>query len=292
MGTIFEQELEIGGYRTRAIELAGEGVPFLLLHGFSDSADTWRPVLDRLRREGRRAMAVDLIGFGRAQRLDRDGPVLEQLDRFVAACISELADSEGAIVVGNSLGGCLAIRAAQDANLPVRAIVPVAPAGLDLARWLRIIEGAPAVQLILRSPLPLPGWAIRQAVGQAYRTLAFARPRAVQGRAVAAFTSHVPTKRDVIRILGTGRRLLPEIADPFAFERVSCPVLVVWGERDALVYSSGAERILEEVPAARIELLADCGHCPQVEMPERFVELLLGFARGIDEAPATTAARA
>ena len=41
---------------------------------------------------------------------------------------------------GNSLGGCVALRLAEREDLGLAGIVPVAPAGLDMARWLRLIE--------------------------------------------------------------------------------------------------------------------------------------------------------
>src|SRR3954468_23137820 len=64
MQPLVEHRLELAGTRTRALELEGRGPPVLLLHGYADSADTWRAVLDRLARAGRRALAVDLPGFG------------------------------------------------------------------------------------------------------------------------------------------------------------------------------------------------------------------------------------
>ncbi len=56
------------------------------------------------------------------------------------------------------------------------------------------------------------------------------------------------------------------------------PVLLVWGDKDRLVFVKGAQRVLDAVPDSRLELLEGVGHCPQLESPERFVELLLGFS--------------
>jgi pimeloyl-ACP methyl ester carboxylesterase len=80
------------------------------------------------------------------------------------------------------------------------------------------------------------------------------------------------------RYLSTLRRLIPELRQAFDPERISLPVLLVWGDRDRLVFHRGAERILEAVPGSRLELLEGVGHCPQVEAPARFTELLLEFS--------------
>jgi pimeloyl-ACP methyl ester carboxylesterase len=54
-------------------------------------------------------------------------------------------------------------------------------------------------------------------------------------------------------------------------------VLLVWGRQDLLVFQTGAERVLDAVPDSALEVIEDCGHCPQVEAPERLVELLIDF---------------
>lgn len=276
MQPLFEHGLTLGGFSTRVLELEGEGPPLVFFHGFSDSADTWRATMAKLGRVDRRAIAVDLPGFAKASQLNA-GKVLPQLDRFGEAVIRHAAPDGGAVVVGNSLGGCLALRLAEQEELELAGSVPVAPAGLDMARWLAIIERDPIVRTLLSSPVPLPEWALRRAVAEVYRRIAFHRPRSVDAKAIDGFTSHFTEQRTVARYLATGRSLLPELKDPFRLERVSCPILVIWGEKDAMVYAKGAQRVLDAVPGARLELIERCGHCPQLECPDRFTELLLDF---------------
>jgi pimeloyl-ACP methyl ester carboxylesterase len=276
MQPLFEHGLTFAGYSTRVLELEGSGPPLVFFHGFSDSADTWRATMAKLGRLDRRAVAVDMPGFGRASRL-KPGKVLPQLDRFGEAVVKYAAPDSGAVVVGNSLGGCLALRLAEREALGLSGAVPVAPAGLDMARWLRIIEAHPLIQGILRSPVPIPEPILRAAVAEVYKRVAFHRPRAVDAKAIRSFTSHFADPRDVARYLSTGRSLLPELKDPFALDQIRCPVLVVWGKQDRMVLSKGAQRVIDAVPGTRLELLDECGHCPQVECPERFSELLLGF---------------
>lgn len=278
---IRERRLELTGARTRALEVEGAGPPLVLLHGFADSADTWRPLLRELAGRGRAALALDLPGFGAASRLDREADVLPQLDRFAAAAVrhavADLGPGSEAVLAGNSLGGCVALRAAQRPELPLAGVVPIAPAGLEMARWLSIIEGEGLLRALLRSPVLVPEAVVRAVVARMYRTFAFLRPGDVASEVVDAFTGHVRSRRDAIRILATGHRLVAELRDPFDLARIKCPVLLVWGDSDIMVLSSGAERVLREVQGATFEIVENCGHCPQIEATERLADLLGGF---------------
>jgi pimeloyl-ACP methyl ester carboxylesterase len=273
---LVEHWLTLGGVETRALELEGRGPPLLLLHGWADSADTWRLALDRIARRGRGALAVDLPGFGDASPL-APGPMLPQLDDFARAALDYLAPGGGAVVCGNSLGGCVTLRLAERAELGLRGIVPVAPAGLDMARWFTLVERDVVLRVLLAAPVPVPGFAVRRAVGEVYRRLAFAHPGEVDARVVSTFARHLGDRDSVARRLALGRRLLPELRWPFRPERIACPVLLVWGARDLMVFQTGAQRILDAADEARLEVIEDCGHCPQIEATERLCDLLLDF---------------
>ena len=84
MQPLIEHSMELAGHRTRVLELEGRDPGIVLLHGWGDSADTWRPLLAELALRGRRAIAVDLPGFGSANRL-RPGAILPPLDDFATA---------------------------------------------------------------------------------------------------------------------------------------------------------------------------------------------------------------
>jgi pimeloyl-ACP methyl ester carboxylesterase len=277
MQPLMEHRLDLAGWSTRALELEGDGPPVVLLHGYADSADTWRLVLDKLARRDRRALAVDLPGFGTADPLHA-GSVLGQLDAFARAAVEHVADGGPVVLAGNSLGGCLALRAAQDGALPLAGVVPIAPAGLDMPTWFAMIERDPILRRVLAAPVPLPEALLRATVGQVYRQLAFARPAAASRAVVRAFTDHHSTRDAVVRILDNGRRLLPELDEPFELERIGCPVLLVWGDRDRMVTHRGAEKVTAALPTTSYELLEGVGHCPQIEAADRVARLLLDFA--------------
>lgn len=298
MEPLFEHRMEFAGTETRVLELEGRGDPVVLFHGWSDSADTWRHLLALLAKEHRRAIAVDLPGFGTASPV-AEGPLLPQLDAFgeavVRHAVADIRRPRGggagrarrgggrAIVVGNSLGGCLALRLAQrDGGRRPRigSVAALAPAGLDMAGWLGIVERDPLVRSLLALPLPIPRRALQEVVERVYGALAFAHPEQIEPGVARAFARHHPDRAAVARLLANGRRLLPELRQPFELDAIDCPVLMIWGDRDRMVHARGAERVLAAVPGARLELVEDCGHCPQIERPELVAELILAAAPG------------
>lgn len=274
--------MRIDDVETRVLELEGAGPALVLLHGWGDSADTWRPVLDLLARAGRRALAVDLPGFGTASRFG-PGALLPQLDAFAGGLVERLASETGGplVVAGNSLGGVVALRLAERADLPLGGVVPIAPAGLDMPRWFEVIERDPVVRTLLTLPVPIPRPVLQRAIGGVYRRLAFSRPGLADPRVVDTFAAHHADRESTRRLLESGRRLLPELsAPPFDFDRVCVPVLLVWGTLDRMVSHSGAERVAAALPGTEVVLLEGVGHCPQLEAADRLAELLLTFPAG------------
>ncbi len=276
---LFEHRRAFAGYETRVLELEGDGPGIALFHGYADSADTWRQALALIAREGRRAIAVDLPGFATADKL-LPGPVLPQLDAFAHAAVRYVSGSQAdpVIACGNSLGGCVTLRMAQRPQARLAGVVPIAPAGLEMSRLLFLVERDPVLRSLLALPAPVPSAVLRAAVARLYLQLAFAAPRKISPEVVSAFTWHHRRRADVAGYLETAKRFIPELREAFDPERISLPVLLVWGDRDRLVFHRGAERILSAVPGARLELLKGVGHCPQVEAPERLAELLLEFS--------------
>jgi pimeloyl-ACP methyl ester carboxylesterase len=284
---LFEHRRTFGGYETRILELEGDGVPIVMFHGYADSADTWRQMLDLLAREGQRAIAVDLPGFGTADPL-RAEPVLPQLDGFAIAAARYVsgAGRQPVVAVGNSLGGCVALRMAQLHPAKLAGIVPVAPAGLEMTRLVTLVERDPVLRSLLALPAPVPSAVLRAAVARLYRQLAFAVPGAIEPAVISSFTWHHRERATVARVLDTAHRLFPELRDAFELERISVPMLLVWGDRDKLVFHRGAQKILDAVTGVRFELLEGVGHCPQVEAPERLTQLVLEFSRTAQSAAA------
>jgi pimeloyl-ACP methyl ester carboxylesterase len=245
MESLIERTMLLAGHRTRVLELEGRGPGIVLLHGWGDSADTWRPLLAELAATGRRAIAVDMPGFGQASRL-APGAILPQLDDFAADLVLVWGGGEPVVVAGTSIGGDVALRLAELSELPLVGVVPVAPAGLEMPGWFDAVERDPIIRALLDIPIPVPRALVRSLAGDVRQT--------------------------------PMHPLLPELATaPFDLAAVACPVLLVWGTRDRMIPHTGARVKLGALPETRVELIAGCGRRPQVEAAEELLELLMAF---------------
>jgi pimeloyl-ACP methyl ester carboxylesterase len=280
-----------GGVRSRVIEVEGSEPPLLLLHGYSDSADTWRPLLRELEDRDRRAVAVDMRGFGQAEEL-AEGLILPQLDEFVAAFVREHTPSNGRgnpVLVGNSLGGVAILRAAQNPELRIAGVVPISPAGLGHQPWVDVIEREPVIHRILTSPVPVPMRVVRQAVTIAYGRVAVGDRSRMDPSAAAAYASLYRSREDIVRTIRNARRILAELHDPYELAKIGCPVMAIWGDRDLLTPIRGSKHLLDAIPNAELIALEGVGHCAQVEVTGRIAELISDF--GSRRAPVGRAAR-
>ena len=63
------------------------------------------------------------------------------------------------------------------------------------------------------------------------------------------------------------------------------PFLLIWGERDSIIPVSHGRAAHEQLPGSRLEVFERSGHFPQLDEPERFLEVLVDF---IDSTEAAT----
>src|SRR5947209_2686888 len=208
---LFEHRRSFAGYETRVLELEGDGVSMVMFHGYADSADTWRQSLALLGRKDRRAIAVDLPGLATADPLSSD-PILPQLDEFAAAVVGYAAGRprKPVLAVGNSLGGCVALRLAERHGQRLAGVVAAAPAGLVMSRPLPLVQRDPVLRAILALPAPVPSVLIRAAVARLYIALSFASPGSIDPNVISTFASHHSARAVVASYLDIARRLIPE----------------------------------------------------------------------------------
>jgi pimeloyl-ACP methyl ester carboxylesterase len=267
--------LELDGVATRMIRTRGHGAPAVLLHGWLDNAETWLAVLERLAAIDRAAIAYDQPGFGVAPPLG-PGNVLDQLADFAEEAVLQAAERTGrkVVIVGNSLGGWVALRLAERSDLPIAGVLPVGPAGIRMAPLFFTADRIPAVSQLISFPAPVPPAFTRRVVGQLYRALAFGDPGSVEQVVVDRFTRYNVDRPVIRERIDYAKRIRGDLDNPFDAGAINVPVTVLWGDRDRLCVPAGARVIEEMLPHAKVVVLEGIGHTPQVEAPDIVVEAI------------------
>ena len=249
--------------------VGGAGEPLLLVHGLAGSWRNWCEVLPALH-ERYRVIAVDLPGHGASEALARGASIAD----FAAsvAAVLEAEAAEQALVAGHSLGGLVALRLAQTRSDLVRALLLVSPAGIASSR-----RAARAIVLATTTVRPGRTAALfrHRLAGNAWYRRAVFRPWFVaDADALSPRATHglLGAQRDHADVKSAGRALVAD--DPRTdLGGVSCPVLLLWGARDAQLPLEDAFEYARRLPA-KLRLVADCGHLVIVERPHAVVEAL------------------
>lgn len=260
------------GVGTRMLSVPGSGTPIVLLHGYADSADTWRGVLTRLAAAGRRAVAVDLPGFGQAD-FRRAGPMVPQFDAFADAL---LAVTGPAVLVGNSLGAATAVRAASR-NASVKALVALDDP-LGAQHWLarRARRRPPPVTFWGRvGRIPLPPGALRWATRYAIPKVLYGPGAKADPQVVAYWTELASTASDVAALGCYAFQYAYESAAGHNGVRVTCPTVIVHGARDRIIPVHSSRALHQQIPGSELIVLPRSGHCPQLDNPDEVVRIIL-----------------
>ncbi|WP_066908670.1 alpha/beta fold hydrolase [Millisia brevis] len=263
--------LTYAGFRTRVVTQAGDGPPVILLHGMFDTAETWRALVRELAARGRRAVAVDLPGYGWTDRRE-PGAVLPQLDAFVDDLVR--ANGPGAVVVGNSLGATLAVRAAARADLGIARAVAIAVPGYGFRPGIGwgVSRRSPLPTIVRRAPLPkrvLTGPASRTALARVLRT-----PQDSEDFRIAVRMGRMLADRPLLlRLVEEAQSVLGEIDGPAGPTPIA-PVLFVHGSRDPLIPVSAARRAHRLTPGSALHVIPGGGHLPQREHPGLIADLI------------------
>ncbi|SCL32520.1 Pimeloyl-ACP methyl ester carboxylesterase [Micromonospora rhizosphaerae] len=271
-------ELTVAGRRVRC-RIEGAGPSVVLLHGIGRTLDDFTAQRDLLARD-HRVVSLDLPGHGGSAPLD--GPhTLPALARAVAEFLDAAGVTEPAHLVGNSLGGAVAMRLAADDPFRAASLVLVNSAGFgrEVTVALRLLALRPLGRLLLR---PHPAIARRTELAIFHDPAYATEERIAHALAVARQPHAARVMLELVRSLGTVRGVRPQWREELlgAVSALDIPTLVVWGDRDLILPAAHLVAARARLPKARTHLFPDTGHMPQIERAAEFHRLVRQFWSG------------
>ena len=258
------------------------GAPMLLVHGLGANTVSWLPVGQALADRHRApVVALDLAGFG----YTRASGTVATLNRNATLVIAALEALGPAVLVGNSMGGSIAVKVTARRPDLVDSMILVNPA-------IKPVVGSPQWRnLVWLAPMMFPR------VGERVIS-ARARQLGAEGMVDGTLQSVLeqpdtldPEVRAQFIEITTARGEYPEAARAYADAAASLfwylarnldrdlalaltsrRGLVIFGDRDKLIDITSARALQARHPSLDFEVLDGIGHAPQLEAPARFVD--------------------
>ena len=257
----------------------GKGTPVVLLHGITMSWRAWKPVLPFL--IGRHDVFAPTMAGHRGGPAPRDGASMG-----VTALVDVLCDQldeagiESAHLVGNSLGGWVALELARRGR--ARSVIGLSPAGTwrarrDLVRliWMfrvgHMAIGSPRLSWMASNPT-MRRMALRQMM---------AHPERVPEDEVVALLADFEDCALFAALLD-GTASLHHLAE---FDVALCPVTIAWGEKDRLIpFKRYGRPMCEAVRGAEFSTMRGVGHVPMYDDPRLIARTILQATSAVDRA--------
>lgn len=257
--------VDVGGQSVHfyALKGQGKGPPVVLVHGLGGSANGFSRVFFGLAKRFSRVVAPDLPGHGFSTEYC-GGQVCVRNQFEVLRAFVEQEVKEPAFIVGNSLGGAMAVNLAADHPRWVRALALVAPAGAELP----VEENAALLNsFTVRTPAEARAFT-RRLFHQAPLPALLLAPE------LTRFYDTPTVKALTAEVMATQLSLEPQ-----AVRNLSMPVLFLWGGSERLLPSRSLDWFRAHLPShAQVRVVQGFGHVPQMERPDELVSHLVRFA--------------
>jgi len=254
-----EQKLLIKGLETN-FKIAGDGEPFLILHGWGGSSGSWIEVQEILAKEGFKVVVPDFPGFGKSHSPPVSWEVGDYRD-FIFSLVEKIG-LEKISLMGHSFGGRVAIKFATLYPERLKNLILCSSAGIKH-------ELTPPQKIILKLAL----------IGN----FLFSRRLLRRFKDVARniFYSFL-RKKDYTKAKGVMRETFQKvIAENLESElsKIKTRTLLIWGEKDKSVPLEDAYLMKEKIPQSILEVIPGASHTPNLEEPKKLAEIISKFLR-------------
>ena len=240
----------------------------IFIHGSGPGASGWsnfKHNVSAFQEAGYRCIVYDQWGYGKTS---KPQDVDHTLDFFVDGLVSlmDSADVTNAVLVGNSLGGAVALGLALRHPERVEKLILMAPGGIESREDY---FSMPGIQAMVKYPMGSPEFT-KEVLAQLLTQLVY-DPVNVDEELVDERWATLETQN--AHVLATMQ--IPDLSDQLA--SIDINTLVFWGTEDRFCPASGTWKILQMKGNVQAELVNYCGHWVMSEYPELFNERCLSF---------------
>ena len=272
---------EVNGVRLHYVE-AGEGPLVVLLHGFPEFWYSWRHQIPAIADAGYHVVAPDMRGYNRSEKpAGWRAYDAEHLAGDIAALIRHFG-VEKAHVVGHDWGAAVAyLTAMEHPDVVERLAILNVPHPARMLAAFRTVRQLRKSWYMFFFQIPfLPERLLaRGGFSFAKRSLRADSPGSFSDADIERYVEAWSQPGALTGMINYYRAALRQ-SPRKALERlnpISCPVLVIWGERDRYLGRELAQPDPKWVPNVRVERLSEATHWVQHDAPERVNELLTEF---------------
>lgn len=259
-GRVEEGELSVGGVKAFYRRVEGEGTPVVYCHGNPTHGEEWVPFMER----GGPAVAIDMPGWGRSDRPDplRFDYSMHGLSAFLEKCLEELGVGRRKLLV-HDWGSLALIGAQRRPELVEKLVVANAVPLLPDYRWHWVAQiwrrrpfGELANATTTKSSMALT---LRQARGDrsAMPSEFVDMIWSHWDKGTRAATLALYRHADPPRLAAAGKDL----------SKLTCPTLVLWGDRDPYLPAKFGEAYAQVFPNSELQVISGAGHWPWVDDP-------------------------
>jgi len=246
---------------------SGEGPVVVWLHGSGPGASghsNFKTNHPAFAAAGFRNIVLDLPGFGRS---DKPADAQYNLDFFVSRLTAflEVIGVSRCTLLGNSLGGAIALGQALARPELVERLILMAPGGVEERETYFRMKGIRRmVDTYAAGPMGVEQ--MRHVMALQLYDASLLDDALLAERAAVAATQPA-------NLFST--MMVPDMTE--RLHELQCPILGFWGINDNFNPASGAMKILEHAPQARFIMLNRCGHWVQVEHTDLFNRSCIDF---------------
>ena len=268
--------VSVEGRRTVVATAGRSSDPALvLIHGFGGSTFGWRHVMEPLAASGWYVVALDLPGFGLAEKGWGGAYDHASHARFVLAVMDQMQINQ-AVLAGHSMGGNVVSWVAALAPERVRGLALidaaiVSPSAAPASAASTLLSLPPlrrATRILIRSAFTEATFG--ELLGSAFAVKSAATPETIRGYATASQLEDWDLALlGILRDAGANALPVP-IEEIVAHNGAAIPTLILWGSDDSWVPIAAGEALRAALPSATYVVLPGLGHVPFEEAPAAF----------------------